>query len=529
MATPSNPFFLALGRPFVDVAPGWRDFLRRQGWIEAGDFLNLSAAIVSGHPGRSVARIALSDGNCTINVYLKREYRVSLRTRLGNAAAGFGFVSGSLREARILDQLGRAGVGRPERLAAGEDGRGRAFLLVRETPGMTDLRTWLGRETDPTARLQLAKSLGAALARMHAAGITHPDLYAKHVLVAADGATVQFLDWQRSRRAAPPGRTAARPRPGGAARHPDRRPGPAARAAGVSPGLCGRPGAAARLPAADRSMHPPAARPPAHPRETPTGAGARNSGVVDVGRRGAVCDAGAGRGLAGSAAAVAGAGAPTAGAGTDADAPLADHRRGTAGPARPPAPSPRRIRPVAPAAGRTRAAPGRTAAPPATTCRRGAARTGDGPSRGSGTRGVVHLDAAGRERHSADRLAGTPADRGRTPRCAGRDRRRAAPAPRRRLFPRSPRSGRRPSRAVYAGRRSDRAARRAGTHPAAAPAAPRSGAARLERGRSDPGGRRLRPGRPPLLPGRLPPARPGGRDGRLSPPHWPGRPTADAL
>ncbi len=35
---------------------------------------------------------------------------------------------------------------------------------------------------------------------MHAAGFTHPDLYSKHVLVGPDGASVQFLDWQRSRR-----------------------------------------------------------------------------------------------------------------------------------------------------------------------------------------------------------------------------------------------------------------------------------------------------------------------------------------
>ncbi len=184
----------------MEVAPRWRAFLRRQGFTEPHHFLGLSAVVVSGHPGRSVARVALSDGDIAINVFLKREYRVSWIVRVRGWAAGFGLVSRSLREARILEALGREGVGCPEWLAAGEDERGRAFLLVRETPGATDLRAWLGRETDAGARLRLARSLGAALAGMHAAGFTHPDLYSKHVLVGPDGESVQFLDWQRSRR-----------------------------------------------------------------------------------------------------------------------------------------------------------------------------------------------------------------------------------------------------------------------------------------------------------------------------------------
>ena len=187
-------------RAFVEVQPHYRSLLRRLGFTEARHFLDLSAAVVSGHPGRSVARVALTDGAATIHAFLKRENHVSWTTRLDGAAAGFGFVSRSLREARTLIALAREGVGCPEWLAFGEDERGGAFLLVRETPGVTELRTWLEREADPEARLRIARSLGAALAHMHAAGFTHPDVYSKHVLVGADGETVQFLDWQRSRR-----------------------------------------------------------------------------------------------------------------------------------------------------------------------------------------------------------------------------------------------------------------------------------------------------------------------------------------
>ncbi len=187
-------------RAVVEIEPQWRDFLRRCGLGDAGRFLDVSAPHVGGHRGRSVARAVLSDGNTTVRVYLKREYHISAAARFASLAAGFGLASRSLREARMLRRLACEGVGCPECMAAGEDGRGRAFLLVRETPGMTELRAWLTRETDAGARLRLARSLGAALARMHAAGFTHPDLYSKHVLVAADGEGVQFLDWQRSRR-----------------------------------------------------------------------------------------------------------------------------------------------------------------------------------------------------------------------------------------------------------------------------------------------------------------------------------------
>ena len=187
-------------RAFVEVHPHYRALLRRQGLTEARHFLDLSAVIVSGHPGRSVARVALADGDETVYAFLKRETHVSWAVRLASAAAGFGFVSRSLREARTLEALGREGIGCPEWLAAGEDGAGRAFLVVREEPGATELRVWLGRAADPAVRRRLARVLGAALARLHAAGFSHPDLYSKHVLVGADGETVQFLDWQRTRR-----------------------------------------------------------------------------------------------------------------------------------------------------------------------------------------------------------------------------------------------------------------------------------------------------------------------------------------
>src|SRR5207249_3293272 len=117
-----------------------------------------------------------------------------------SAAAGFGFASLAVREGQTLEALASAGVGCPEWMAAGEDDHGRAFLLLAELPGTVDLRQFLGDRRGPAERYRFARGLGAALARVHAAGFDHPDLYAKHVLVDPVTEACYFLDWQRSRR-----------------------------------------------------------------------------------------------------------------------------------------------------------------------------------------------------------------------------------------------------------------------------------------------------------------------------------------
>ena len=93
-----------------------------------------------------------NDSSERLALYLKREHRVGLRARLANALAGFGFVSRSLREACVLDALAREGVGCAEWVAAGEDGRGRAFLLLREVEDAVDVRTFLRDHADNRRR-----------------------------------------------------------------------------------------------------------------------------------------------------------------------------------------------------------------------------------------------------------------------------------------------------------------------------------------------------------------------------------------
>jgi len=187
----------------VEINPAYRDFLARQGLADARELLALRGVIICGHPDRHVLQLTLGADRDAVPCFLKREHRVSWRQRLANAWAGFGFISQSRREARLLAELRQAGVGCPEWIAAGEDDAGQAFLLLRAVGDSIDLRTFLQQRPHAGARerRRLARQLGATLAHLHDAGFGHHDLYAKHVLVEPRRARFHFLDWQRSRRA----------------------------------------------------------------------------------------------------------------------------------------------------------------------------------------------------------------------------------------------------------------------------------------------------------------------------------------
>jgi tRNA A-37 threonylcarbamoyl transferase component Bud32 len=182
---------------FLTINTCYRDLLERHGLTCPERLAALPGLIVTGHPGRHVARVAVGGAMA----YLKREHRVRWWNRLRSAVAGCGLASLALREARALAALRVAGVACPEWMAAGEDDQGRAFLLLADLPGTVDLRQYLRdrQEAAPAERYRFARDLGAALAGIHAAGFDHPDLYAKHVLVTPETGRCHFLDWQRSR------------------------------------------------------------------------------------------------------------------------------------------------------------------------------------------------------------------------------------------------------------------------------------------------------------------------------------------
>jgi tRNA A-37 threonylcarbamoyl transferase component Bud32 len=188
----------------LDIHPAYREMLARLGMSTADDFLALQGVVCCGHLDRHVAQVSLGTGPETVRAFLKREHRTRRRDRWASAMDGFGFVSKSRREFAVLRQLEATDIGGPVPIAAGEDEHGRAFLLVREEERCQDLRQALGQIKSPAARRNLARQLGAALARMHRAGFMHPDLYSKHVLVRQNPTpgchSICILDWQRVQR-----------------------------------------------------------------------------------------------------------------------------------------------------------------------------------------------------------------------------------------------------------------------------------------------------------------------------------------
>jgi hypothetical protein len=180
---------------WVVIDPRWRARFERRGLTAAGDFLQMQGDIVSGHADRHVVRIVLGRGLGRTVVFLKREHRVPWPVRLRNVFAGYGWVSKSVREARILSRLRKAGVRAPLALAFGEDGHGRAFVLIKETRGAIDVRTFLNDERSSMSRRRLARRMGRLLARIHAAGFDCPVLSSKHILVRPRGPSPTVIDW----------------------------------------------------------------------------------------------------------------------------------------------------------------------------------------------------------------------------------------------------------------------------------------------------------------------------------------------
>ena len=156
-----------------------------------------------------------SASNCPasrMRFYLKRQHVVTRRERFRNWRAGFGWVSRCERERSLLEQLARARLTAPRWVAAGEDARGRAFLLVEEIEDAPDLRHALQSAESPVERARLAGRIGSLIDDLHRHGFTTPDLTAKHLLVSDDA--VIPIDWQNARRAAQVERRRSRPRAG---------------------------------------------------------------------------------------------------------------------------------------------------------------------------------------------------------------------------------------------------------------------------------------------------------------------------
>lgn len=183
---------------FVVVNPRYEAELAALNLRTAEAFLTLPGEVVSGHPDRHVMQVRLSDSHIA---YLKRQHIVRTKERVRNALAGFGFVSKSVREARMLIDLESAGFAVPGWIAHGETGDGRAFLLVDEVRNTVDLRIFLAdARISIEERRRCAERLGQLYAELHLAGFHYPDATAKHVLVNPETLSFTLLDWQSAKR-----------------------------------------------------------------------------------------------------------------------------------------------------------------------------------------------------------------------------------------------------------------------------------------------------------------------------------------
>lgn len=186
---------------YLQIHPECVSLFARLGLDSAQAFLTLRPTIISGHPDRNVGRLTFMDGDRALGIFLKREHRVSWKVRLLNALAGFGLVSRSMREAQTLQALERENFGAPRCLAVGESG-GSAFIVLESVSGV-ELRDYFQLIRSPLGRKRFLRELGLEVARLHACGFDHPDLYSKHVLIDNRTGQIVFLDWLRCQRRHP--------------------------------------------------------------------------------------------------------------------------------------------------------------------------------------------------------------------------------------------------------------------------------------------------------------------------------------
>src|SRR5260370_28880528 len=189
---------------WCEALPRYASLFRRNGWDSASSFLSWTGILVNRHRNRQVDQVPFEPeapataaaclagaAGSDVRFFLKKEYAVCWRERFRNAWDGFGWCSSAVREAAILQALHDAGIGCPAVVALGQDRR-RAFVLMCDESAMTELRAFLPTLSSDEEWHCLADALGRELARMHDAGFDHPDLFAKHILVAPPAATFRF-------------------------------------------------------------------------------------------------------------------------------------------------------------------------------------------------------------------------------------------------------------------------------------------------------------------------------------------------
>lgn len=188
---------------FSEVA-GARVLARRgYEWLATAAVENPITPLVVGRTAggrRAHAVVQLPDGERI----LFREYLRGGAIRHLNRATYF-LGHRAFDELRVTVEAGRRGVSVPPVFAAIERPARigyTATLLVGWIEGAVDLARWV--ETVPAAeRVEMMRRVGAEIARMHDAGIVHPDLNLRNLLVSPDregsSGRVVIIDFDRAK------------------------------------------------------------------------------------------------------------------------------------------------------------------------------------------------------------------------------------------------------------------------------------------------------------------------------------------
>jgi len=169
---------------------------------------------VDGHRWRSTSRLALrgADAGAPVVVYVKRQWGRAARRPWTDLARLRWPDLPARREWENAQRLRAAGIPVAEPIAFGCAQGGaepRSLIVFREVRGMS-LAAYVfglpaGADRGPAARARhaVARAVGEAVRRLHDAGLSFPDLYAKHVYIEApDGPAprIVLIDPQRLRR-----------------------------------------------------------------------------------------------------------------------------------------------------------------------------------------------------------------------------------------------------------------------------------------------------------------------------------------
>jgi tRNA A-37 threonylcarbamoyl transferase component Bud32 len=159
---------------------------------DRGEVVNSHATLRSGllrstSAGREVRRIEMRSQGAGCTVFLKRSGPSQCKDALKDLLRLRRVRTRSLVEFEMLCAFRDAGFSVPEVLAAGERhvfGRDtRSFVIVKSLGSALTLDKVLAACQDEAARMRLIRSTAQFVRRLHEAGLSHGELFAKHVFV----------------------------------------------------------------------------------------------------------------------------------------------------------------------------------------------------------------------------------------------------------------------------------------------------------------------------------------------------------